>query len=31
VLLRVVRAGERIFLDARGVACLELRAPPVGA
>jgi hypothetical protein len=31
VLLRVVRAGERIFLDARGVACLELRAPPAGA
>lgn len=27
VLFRVVRAGERIFVDARGVACLELRAP----
>jgi hypothetical protein len=27
VLLRIVRAGERLWLDARGVSCLELRAP----
>ena len=26
VLLRVVRAGGRIWVDFRGVACLELRA-----
>jgi len=27
VLLRIVRAGERLWLDARGLSCLELRAP----
>jgi len=27
VLLRIVRAGERLWLDARGVSCLELRPP----
>jgi hypothetical protein len=27
VLLRIVRAGQRLWLDARGVSCLELRAP----
>jgi ribosomal protein S27E len=25
VLLRIVRAGERLWLDARGLSCLELR------
>ena len=27
VLLRVVQAGERLWLDARGISSLELRAP----
>ena len=27
VLLRIVRAGERLWLDARGLSCLELQVP----
>ena len=27
VLVRIVRAGDRIWLDPSGVSCLELRAP----
>jgi hypothetical protein len=27
VVLRIVRAGERLWLDARGLSCLELRTP----
>ena len=27
VLLRIVRARDRLWLDARGLSCLELRAP----
>jgi predicted RNA-binding Zn-ribbon protein involved in translation (DUF1610 family) len=27
VLLRIVRAGERLWLDARGLSCLELQTP----
>ena len=27
VLLRIVRSRDRLWLDARGVSCLELRAP----
>jgi ribosomal protein S27E len=27
VLLRIVRSADRLWLDARGLSCLELRAP----